>query len=91
MYFLSVGIYTFVFIVVIKFEESPRGVGANVLDSKIVATEFELQSCYYVHFRTNTIGKAMGKIVPLLPFWNKVTEDCVGGAKNKRTVSPIER
>ena len=30
---------------------------ANVLDCDIVVREFELQSCYYVHFRTNTLGK----------------------------------
>ena len=29
------------------------GVVANVLDSDIVINEFKLQSCYYVHFRTN--------------------------------------
>ena len=40
-------------------------------------SEFELQSCYYVHFWTNTLGKgknllispAMGKISPLQFFY----------------------
>ena len=29
------------------------------LDSRIVLRKFELQSRYYVHFQTNTIGKDM--------------------------------
>ena len=29
------------------------------LNYEIVVSEFELQSRYYVHFRTNTIGKGM--------------------------------
>ena len=28
----------------------PRGVVANMLGGDIVVSEFELQSCYYVHF-----------------------------------------
>ena len=28
----------------------PCGVAANVLNCEIVVSEFELQSCYYVHF-----------------------------------------
>ena len=31
-----------------------RGVVANVMNCDIVVSEFELQSCYYVNFRTNT-------------------------------------
>ena len=31
----------------------------KAVDSGIVAREFELQSPYYVHFRTNTLGKDM--------------------------------
>ena len=31
----------------------------KVLDCGIVVSEFELQSHYYVHFRTNTLGKGM--------------------------------
>ena len=48
----------------------------NAPDSRFVVIEFELQSRYYVHFRTSTLGKAtitlilpaIGVIVPLLPF-----------------------
>ena len=31
---------------------SLRGIMANVEDWDIIGREFELQSCYYVHFRT---------------------------------------
>ena len=34
---------------------SPRGVVANVQDYDITVSKFELQSRYYVHFRTNTL------------------------------------
>ena len=37
---------------------------ANVLDSEIVGTEFDLQSHYYLHFRTNTIRKDMNLLIP---------------------------
>ena len=38
---------------------------ANVLDSDILVSEFELQSRYYVHFRTNTLGQSWN--LPILP------------------------
>ena len=34
-----------------------RGVMVKAMDCRIVVSEFVLQSCYYVHFRTNTLGK----------------------------------
>ena len=40
-------------------EAGPHGIVANVLDCYIVVSEFELQSRYYVHFRTNTLQKGM--------------------------------
>ena len=54
----------------------PRGVMVKAMDCRIVVSEFVLQSCYYDHFRANTLGKgvnplilqAMGEIVPLLFF-----------------------
>ena len=39
---------------------------ANVMDCEIVVTEFELQSCYYVYFRFNTLGKGMNSHLPLV-------------------------
>ena len=36
---------------------NPCGVVANVLNFDIVQSEFELQSNYYVHFRTNILEK----------------------------------
>ena len=37
----------------------PRGVMVKAMVCKIVPREFELQSRYYVHFRTNTLGKGI--------------------------------
>ena len=41
----------------------PRVFVANALDCDIVVSEFELQSRYYVHFRTNTLGKGMNPLL----------------------------
>ena len=49
----------------------------KAMDCGLVVRELVLQSRYYVHFRTNTLGKgmnpvilpAMGYIVPLLFFY----------------------
>ena len=54
----------------------PSGVMVKAMDCEIVVSEFDLQSCYYVHFQTNTLRKgmnplilpAMGWIVSLLFF-----------------------
>ena len=52
------------------------GVMVKAIDCRIVVSKFEVQSCYYVHFRTKILWKgmfpfilfAMDKIVPLLFF-----------------------
>ena len=36
--------------------ESSRDIVANMLDCNITVSEFELQSRYYVYFRTNALG-----------------------------------
>ena len=41
-----------------------RGVVVNVLDCDIVLGESELQSCNYVPFRINTLGKGMNPLIP---------------------------
>ena len=41
----------------------PRGVMAKAFDCGIVVSEFELQSHYYVPFRTNTLGKGMNRVI----------------------------
>ena len=43
----------------------PCGVMVKVMDCEIVAREFELQSRYYVHFRTNTPGKGRNPLILL--------------------------
>ena len=40
------------------------GMVSNMLDCDIVVSMFELQSRYYVHFRTNALGKGMNLIIP---------------------------
>ena len=41
----------------------PRGVMVKAMDYGIVVREFVLQSRYYVHFRTNTLGKGMNPLI----------------------------
>ena len=41
----------------------PRGVIVKAMDGGIVVSEFDLQSRYYIHFRTNTFGKGMNLII----------------------------
>ena len=41
----------------------PRGVMVKAMDCGIVVREFVLQSCYYVHFRANTLGKGMNPLI----------------------------
>ena len=43
------------------------GVMANMLDYNIEESEFEFQSCYCVHFRTNILGKGKESPIPLSP------------------------
>ena len=39
------------------------GVMVKMMNSGIVASEFVLQSRYYVHFRANTIGNGMNPLI----------------------------
>ena len=43
--------------------KGPRGVMVKELDCGIVIREFELQSRYNVHFRTNTLEKGMTPVI----------------------------
>ena len=45
------------------FNECPRGVMVKAMDCRIVVSVSELQSRYYVHFRTNTLGKGMNPLI----------------------------
>ena len=45
------------------FGGGPRGLMVKAMDSWIVVREFVLQSCYYVHFRANTLGKCMNPLI----------------------------
>ena len=37
----------------------PHGVMVKVMGYGIVVREFVLQSCYYIHFRANALGKGI--------------------------------
>ena len=41
----------------------PRGVVVKAMNCGIVVSGFELQSRYYVHFRTNALGKGMNPLI----------------------------
>ena len=47
----------------ITITENPRGIRVKVLDCDIVVYEFELQSCYYFHFQTNSLGKGINLLI----------------------------
>ena len=51
--------------------ESTSDIGAYMLDCNIVVSEFKLQLYHYVHFRTNTLEKAVSKV-------SKVGDLCQG-------------
>ena len=54
--------------------ECPWGVMVKSLDCRIVVSEFELQSRYYVHFWTNTFGKGMNPLIlPSMGYLNGTT------------------
>ena len=42
---------------------------AKLLDYDIVVNELEMQSLYYVHFQTNTLGKGMNPLIPPIMSW----------------------
>ena len=41
----------------------PCGVMVKAMDCGIVVTEFVPQSCYYIHFRSDTLGKSMNPLI----------------------------
>ena len=45
------------------FEGCPRGVMVKVVDCGTVVREFELPSCYFVHFRANTLRKGLNLFI----------------------------
>ena len=44
-------------------KETGAGVMVKALDCGIVVSEFKLQSCYYLHFLTNILGKGMHPLI----------------------------
>ena len=47
-----------------EVSRSVPGVVVNVMDCYIEEIEFELQSCRYVLFRSNALGKSINPIIP---------------------------
>ena len=80
---------------IIKSRESLHCVVANVLDCDTVRSEFEIQSSYYIHLRTNTLWKDMkyliprilGEIIPLLP----LCKDGFGNKEPKKVDVPLNK
>ena len=50
--------------VILIIGKRPNGGVANMTDCDIVS-EFKLQSCYYIHFRSNTFVKSMKLLILL--------------------------
>ena len=48
----------------IIYKGSYHGVVANIFDCDIGVSEFKPHSHYYIHFWTNTLGKAMNPHIP---------------------------
>ena len=57
------GFQIFIYAFSLAFTGCPRGVMVKAMDCKIVVNEFELQSGYYVHFRTNTLGNGINPLI----------------------------
>ena len=55
--------YQFQFLLLGQTEGCPDGVMVKAMDCGIVVREFVLQSCYYIHFRANTLGKGMNPLI----------------------------
>ena len=60
----DLSIYLSLFISTYPCRGIPCGVVANELNRDIVESEFELQSHYYVHFRTYKLRKNMNLLIP---------------------------
>ena len=54
---------TFLFMEHKSLRGCPRGVMVKAMDCGIVIREFVHQSCYYVQFRANTLGKGMNPLI----------------------------
>ena len=53
--------------------KSPYDIMAQELDCGLKVSKFKLQSCYYIHFWTSTIGKGMTLLIPLAIGLNSIT------------------
>ena len=65
-------------ILLLKYWGCHRGVMVKAMDCGIVVSEFVFQSCYYVHFRANTLGKSMNPTYPPTYGLNSTTTVLLG-------------
>ena len=63
-FYLKLYLSIYLLIYLSQFMGCPRGVMVNAMDCGIVVNKFVLQSCYYVHFQVNTLGKGMNPPYP---------------------------
>ena len=67
IYFLLLHIYLSIYLSILLISsyqrESPRLVVAKVLEFNIAGNEFEFHSRYYIYFQTNSLEKAMNRIL----------------------------
>ena len=61
---------------------SLRGVLLKAMDCGIIVSEFELQSRYYVHFWTNTLGKGVYPLIILAEYQQYCTSRIMALALN---------
>ena len=45
---------------------TPHGIVANMLGYDVIASEFKPQSCYFLHFWTNILGKGINPLLSQL-------------------------
>ena len=65
--------FIIIIIIIIKFSSlllvsynaggCPCGVTVKAMDCGIIVSKFELHPHYYIHFRTNTLGKDMNPLI----------------------------
>ena len=60
-----IDILALICICLIALREVPMALWLTILDCNIIVSEFEMQSCYYIHFLTNILGKGMRPLISL--------------------------
>ena len=64
-------IYIYIYIYILGQLESFRSVMEKVLNSGLEESALELKSTYYIHFRTNALGKGINPLIFPIQSWVK--------------------